>query len=211
MSDVTRSDLPRNASREGLRDRTRVRTAKRVFYSKTFRAYLVRRFAELLGDRSPYSDEAAEIVHDLGRALNVTPRRVGTWVRWAISREYSFGDGPLFPRTIDRFNVPAISDEDYRAFAEWEAASRRLLPLRSIVATVRQCPGEASREDLVRALEELDAADRAKLRLAIYDYLTAIDVAGEARALGQHALDAASALLAERVAAEPLIACAEVF
>lgn len=121
--------------------------------------------------------------------------------RWGVERDLWTGE----------YDFSRFDDAPERAELEdWERAMERTAPLRELVALVRDMPTAKSAEDAAALFERMDQPTRDRVSFAVYQYLTAVDLANSVRELLAEASGWATRAYEERVADEPLIASLEV-
>ncbi|MDQ3299970.1 MAG: hypothetical protein M3619_25605 [Myxococcota bacterium] len=116
---------------------------------------------------------------------------------------------PTVYQGIGAGGIEDITDVERAAFDRWEAASRRLQPLRELVAIVRDMP-DPDRDAIEDLCSRFGDRDRRDTRSAVEAYLMAAELMDEARRMLAEATRLALAVHEERVAEEPLVALAPI-
>ena len=186
----------------------------KTFYEVGFRTYVAQRINELaqleefpeIGWPDP---DDPNVVGVRQAHLEREAERNRRWLRAELEVSRAMNIRYAAVRNDFRDHGNSIAPEERQAFEVWEAASRRLEPLRSLVAVVRDLP-EPSRDAMNAVWDRLGEADQASLRGVCGDYLFAAELVDEARRLLARAAAAAMAELARRHADEPLVAVSHV-
>lgn len=164
--------------------------------------------AERARTRVTADEEADTEIDSLGaiaRLFNVKR----TWLTTSMTRceLYLSPDGHrLNPYRGGKFaGYKALADDDpaRQILVEYEAACRRVLPFRELVRIAREVP--KSTEAIEELYASLNEGERGELRGIVDTYLMAAELAISARKMLEAARLDAEALLARRIADEPLV------